>query len=80
MNDLDVLVVTPQGVLYEGKAETAIFPGEEGVFEVMKNHKAIFSRLIRGEIFINNRKFPIRRGVVKAGLNRILAIVEGAKD
>ena len=78
---LDVSVVTPQKILFQGKAESVIFPGEKGVFEVIQHHKPILTRLIRGEVLIDGHPIRIQRGVVKVAMNAISAIVEtGSRD
>lgn len=74
---LDVFVVTPQGVLFQGKAQSVILPGENGVFEVLINHKPLIGRVVCGELFVDERPIPLKRGVVKVMLNRVVAIVEG---
>ena len=77
-SNLDVSVVTPQGVLFEGKAQSVILPGEKGVFEVLSNHKALLSRLLAGEIIVDDQAIGVKRGCVKVALNRVLVIAEGA--
>lgn len=74
---LKVTVVTPVRMLYEGGAESVIFPGEQGVFEVLSYHKPLLSRLISGKLIINQEHiFPIRRGVVGIHSNKATVIVE----
>jgi len=73
---LDVSVLTPSEVIFEGKARSVMFPGEEGVFEVYPFHKRLLSRLISGTLIIDHRSITIRRGIVKVDLNRVTAIVE----
>ncbi|MBU1998115.1 MAG: hypothetical protein KKE64_01310 [Candidatus Omnitrophica bacterium] len=73
---LEVLLVTTDKVLYEGKARSVIVPGEEGVFEVLTYHKPIMSRLITGRVFIDNSDFKIRRGIIGVGRNKATLIVE----
>lgn len=74
---LNVTVVTPIRVLFEGRAESIIFPGECGVFEALSYHKPLLSRLVSGTIVIDNQHmFPIRRGVVGINQNRAAVIVE----
>ena len=77
---LEASVVTPQTVLFEGKAHSVILPGEMGVFEVVTGHKPLLSRLIFGDVIIDDHPIPIRRGVVKVMLNRVLAIVEEGRS
>lgn len=69
-------IVSPEGVIFDGKAQSVICPGENGVFEVLAFHKRLLSRLLGGRIFVNGKPLAIRRGVVKVGLDRTLILVE----
>ena len=73
---LDVTVLSPIEVMFEGKAKSIILPGEQGVFEVLPFHKRILSRLISGRLFIDEQSFPIKRGIVKVNQNEVTIIVE----
>lgn len=73
---LDVLVLGPQEVFFEGRAQSAIFPGEMGVFEVLPFHKPLLSRLISGIIIVDNFRMDVTRGVVQVKSNKVTAIVE----
>ena len=75
-NAIEVLVVTPQAILFRGKASAVTLPGEQGVFEVFSNHKSLLSLLVRGEVFVDQKEIPIRRGIVKVVHNNVFAIVE----
>lgn len=80
---LDVTIVTPQKMLFQGKAQSVVMPGEKGVFEILENHKPLLSRLIPGEIKIDRRSIPVHRGVVKVASNSVTGIVEttaGTRD
>ncbi|MBI1977441.1 MAG: hypothetical protein HYS55_01660 [Candidatus Omnitrophica bacterium] len=72
----DVSIVTPQGIVFEGKAQHVIFPGESGAFEVLVNHKPLLSRLLSGKVLVDELSIPIERGVVKVAMNQVVAIVE----
>jgi F0F1-type ATP synthase epsilon subunit len=76
MASIDVLITTSQGIIYEGRAESAILPGEWGVFEVLPYHKPLLSRLISGIITVDNKRLEILRGVVQVKGNKVTAIVE----
>ena len=66
-----------QDILYQGKARQVIFPGEQGMFEVLPSHRSIVSLLLPGTIVIDESQvFPIERGVVKVAFDQITAIVE----
>jgi F-type H+-transporting ATPase subunit epsilon len=74
---LEVIVLSPQRVIFEGGAKSVILPGENGVFEILSFHKNIMSRLLKGNIIIDGeRKIPIRRGVIKVERNIATIIVE----
>lgn len=73
---LEIIVVTPEKVLFEGKAKSVIFPGEQGVFEVLPFHKPLLSRLVSGRLIIDEQTFLIRRGIVGFNQNRATIIVE----
>ncbi len=73
---LDVAVLTPEEILFEGKASTVTLPGEEGVCEILPFHKRLLSRLISGTVIIDDKPIDIRRGVVKVNQNKVIIILE----
>ena len=73
---LQVLVVGPERILFEGNARRVVLPGEQGVFEVAPFHRPVFSRLLSGSIFVDDSPLPIRRGVVKVERNTVTALVD----
>jgi len=74
---LDISVLNPREVVFEGKAKSVILPGEQGVFEVLPFHKRFLSRLISGTIVVDEKSFTIRRGIAKIDQNKVTVIVEG---
>ena len=75
-NAIDVLVLTPQSMLFRGQAASVRLPGEQGTFEVLTNHKPILSLLLPGEILVDRKSIPIKRGIAKLVDNKFFAIVE----
>jgi F-type H+-transporting ATPase subunit epsilon len=73
---LDVVIYSPEKQIFQGKANSVIFPGEYGVFEVLPFHKPILSRLIGGNIFVDEKKFAIRCGIVGVNYNKATVVVE----
>jgi len=73
---LEVSLLNPQRIIFQGKAKSVVLPGEQGVFEILPFHKPILSRLISGSIFIDDKVFRIRRGIVKGYQNQVRIIVE----
>ncbi len=75
---IDVIVLSSEAMLFEGKATRVILPGEQGVFEVYLLHRPLVSRLLPGAVIVDGKVLPIRRGVVKVGRNSVTALVEPA--
>ena len=73
---LEVVVATPQEVIFAGSVESVVLPGEEGVFELRSYHKPLLSLLVSGKLIIDERIFPIRRGVVGMNSNRAAIVIE----
>jgi F-type H+-transporting ATPase subunit epsilon len=72
----DVSIISPGGVVFEGKAQSVIFPGMNGTFEILVNHKPLLSRLRSGTIVVDDKAIPVSQGVVRVYLNQVLAIIE----
>ncbi|MBI3011389.1 MAG: hypothetical protein HYY58_02720 [Candidatus Omnitrophica bacterium] len=77
---LEVAVLSPEALLFNGRARHVILPGEQGVFEVWPFHRPVVSRLLPGFIVVDGQPFPIRRGVVKVEHDTVTAIVEADPD
>jgi len=73
---LNVSLLSPTKVIFEGKAKSVIIPGEQGVFEVLPFHKRLLSRLVSGTLFIDEQALRIHRGVIKVDQNNVTIIVE----
>ena len=73
---LDVLILSPEGVIFEGKAESVSLPGERGILEVLPFHKNLLSRLLSGSVVVDGRAFSICRGIVKVKKNTVTIISE----
>lgn len=74
---LDVSVLSPGKVVFEGKAKSVVLPGEEGVFEVAPFHKRLLSRLISGTLFVDEKSLAIQKGIVSVDQNKVTIIIEG---
>jgi len=77
---LNVLVITPQEVLYEGPATGIILPGEQGVFEILEHHKRLISRLFTGNVTIDDKTFSIRRGMVTVEEDKVTIVIENLSE
>ena len=73
---IEVQLISSEEVVFEGKANSVIFPGEYGVFEILPYHKPLAGRLVAGDVIIDGRFYPIRRGLVGLNHNKATIIVE----
>ena len=73
---LDLTILSPQEVIFEGKVRSVVAPGESGVFEVLSYHKRLLTRLISGIMFIDQQSLHIRRGLLKVDKNKVTVIIE----
>ena len=74
--EINVSILSPTRVIFEGKAENITLPGEQGVFEILPFHKAILSRLISGTLHVSGQSISIRRGLVSVNQNNVMIIAE----
>ncbi|MFA6216167.1 MAG: hypothetical protein WDL87_00735 [Candidatus Omnitrophota bacterium] len=72
----DVILVTLDKIVFEGKASSVVLPGEQGVFEVLDYHKPLVSRLVKGNVIVDQNVFAIRRGMVGVQSNKTTIIME----
>ena len=73
---LEVSVLSPKEVIFEGEAKSLSVPGEQGVFELLSFHKRILSRLISGTLVVDGQSIYIKRGVIKVNQNKVTVLVE----
>ncbi len=73
---LDVIILSLEKVIFEGKAKSVSLPGERGIFEVLSFHKNLLSRLLSGSVVVDGRAFSIYRGIVKVKENTVTIISE----
>ena len=70
------LVTTPDRVVFEGNAQSLMFPGEQGTFEVLPFHRPLITKLIAGPVIIDGRAVAIKRGIVRVADDVVTAVVE----
>jgi len=52
MNNLEIKIVSPEGVLYEGHSNMALVPTISGEIGVMADHDSLVTSLAKGQIKI----------------------------
>ena len=70
-------IVTPEKKIFEGEADSAIFPGADGSFQILNDHAALVSTLEKGTLTADKDIFQIEGGVVEVLNNKVLILAEG---
>lgn len=73
---LNVLVTSPERVLFEGMAGSVSVPGEHGTFEILMGHRPLISRMRAGMMVVDRQAFAIRRGAVRVADGTVTVVVE----
>ena len=73
---IDVSILNQKKVLFKGQAKSVILPGEQGVFEVLPFHKSLLSRFVAGNIQVDDKTIPVKRGIIKVHENKVDIIAE----
>ena len=77
---MDMTIASPEGIVFEGKVESAKFPGVLGAFTVLPRHAALISALTEGKIsYIQEGQTTdilIRGGFVEINKDRLSVCVE----
>ena len=47
---MNIKILTPESVVFEGEVNSVLLPGKNGEFQIMKNHAAIVSSLVGGKV------------------------------
>jgi F-type H+-transporting ATPase subunit epsilon len=83
MSDLNIEIVTPDGVIFSGTAQSCTTPGAEGQFQVLKDHAALLAVLEVGEIRLVNtggkKSLATSGGYVEVKNNIVNIVVESAE-
>lgn len=80
LNSLQVLVVDQDKVIYEGKAESIIAPGENDVsIGILPFHTPFYTKLYKGELKIvkdkDEKVFQIESGIARVINNTVTILV-----
>ena len=77
---LQVTIVSPQAIIFQGEAQRVIVPGEQGIFEVGPFHRPLISLLLPGRLVVDDQTFDIQRGVVKVVSDSVTALIESPSN
>ncbi|MGB5966250.1 MAG: ATP synthase F1 subunit epsilon [Sulfurimonadaceae bacterium] len=83
METLNLEIVTPSGLIFNGKATEVTLPGEEGEFGVLPHHAALTTMLKAGVVDIEKEdksveSIVVNWGVVQVDEAKVVVLVDGA--
>ncbi|MBC7319984.1 ATP synthase F1 subunit epsilon [bacterium] len=80
---LEVKVITPDRIVYEGLADSLVIPGKDGYFGVLPNHAPMLSALDIGELKIRNEfqeyYYAIDGGFCEVRKNKVMIVTSSAQ-
>ncbi len=83
MADLVVDIVTPEKVVFSGKAREVRAPGAEGEFGILPEHAGLLSLLRAGIAAVDTgsgtRRFVVGRGFAEAGAERVVLLTDSCE-
>ncbi len=73
---LQLKIVSPEKVEFEGEVESVKLPGTKGNFEILNNHAPIISTLQHGVVEYDGKKLSILGGFVAVQKNEVSVCIE----
>ena len=75
-------IITPEATLYSGEVTSVAVPGMDGAFQMLNNHAAIVSLLVKGKVKIESDSFEMSEDSLFEKQNNIysLNIVSGTVE
>jgi F-type H+-transporting ATPase subunit epsilon len=77
---MDLEIVSPEKIIYSGKADAVTVPGLKGSFTILKRHAPIISGLKKGRVRYlvdgKNETVKINEGFVEAENNNVTVCIE----
>lgn len=83
---MDLIVLTPEKKIFEGKVNMIAVPGLDGEFEVYDNHSPVVSSLGTGKVVFtvsedkSNVKISIQTGFIEVLDNKVALLVQELKS
>jgi F-type H+-transporting ATPase subunit epsilon len=82
---MNLIVLTPEKEIYNGKVTSVKVPGLDGSFEILQNHAPIVAALGEGEIRIVDKSgikntFMVKKGFIEVLKNEVSLLVQGVKE
>lgn len=75
---LNVRVIEPNSILFEGEAEYLMAPGAKGTLGVLPGHTPMFAELLEGDLYLKGpeeKVFEISSGILKIRGDEVTILV-----
>jgi F-type H+-transporting ATPase subunit epsilon len=73
-------IITPDKSVFSGEVSSAIFPGINGQFQILKDHAPLVSTLAKGNLTVetngSKQTFLVDGGVIEVAKNKVLVLAE----
>lgn len=80
MEEIHLVIVSPEAMIYDGQVDSVTLPGESGKFQILAHHAPLISSLTGGEICYEagqeSHSLHIQEGFVEVKNNQISVCVE----
>lgn len=76
----NVLIVSPDEVIYEGAVKRLFVPGRYGELAILPDHTPLYAQLLKGQIRYtpesgSEQQYPIEAGILRVKQNHVTIIV-----
>jgi F-type H+-transporting ATPase subunit epsilon len=79
---LNVSVISPESVLYEGTAESVVAPAFDGQVGILTGHAAMVTLLGKGELRLGSgagaQRYHVEGGILQVADNHVRVVTERA--
>jgi F-type H+-transporting ATPase subunit epsilon len=81
----DLMIVTPEKIVYQGQVKAVVIPGTLGFFEVLTNHAPIISSIKQGELRITDANeqrlaYAITGGLFEFSKNKATVLADAIEE
>jgi F-type H+-transporting ATPase subunit epsilon len=78
---MQIEIITPDSILFQGEATYVFLPGSDGSLGVMNNHAPLISSLKKGTLRVQvtngkEMKFEVNGGTVEVLNNKVVVLAE----
>ncbi len=78
---MNLEIVTPDKIVFEGEAQLVQLPGLDGSFEVLNHHMPMIAGLTKGKVRVidadkNENIFEIKGGVLEVVDNKVMVLAQ----